>query len=173
MDTAPKDLLCWPPGARSLLPSRTLSVNSFTSSLIKTSCILSIWQVLRRDCKKQELLGQPPRLDPGRGQGDYNLECWPFLQRCWSHKACLLNLDKTLALRGLSSLSGSPYLFLNCNVRGWITLMLEICIPYKYLRALYTECVRACTLSIEKLLSINSIYGPVLGTPLIGGCFFV
>ena len=50
-------------------------------------------------------------------------------------------LDKTLALRGLSSLHGSPYLFLNCNIRGWIMLVLEICIPYKYLSALYIKCI--------------------------------
>ena len=50
-------------------------------------------------------------------------------------------LDKTPALSGLGSLRGSPYLFLNCNSRGWIMLMLEIYIPYEYLSALYTKCI--------------------------------
>ena len=56
-------------------------------------------------------------------------------------------LDKTLALRGLSSRHGSPYLFLNYNIRGWIMLVLEICIPYKYLNLLCipNALVRTCT----------------------------
>lgn len=60
---AQKDLSCRPSVAESRLPSWTLS--SFTSALFRASCFLRVWQVLRSNGEKQELLAQPPR--PGLG----------------------------------------------------------------------------------------------------------
>lgn len=39
--------------------------------------------------KQRGLEAQPHRLAPSL-QGDYDLECWSFLERLGSHKACLL-----------------------------------------------------------------------------------
>lgn len=89
VEGAQKDLTCWPSVAGSRLPSMTL-VQSIHQCPIWTSWIPRIWQVLRRDDERHELLAQPPR--PVLAvQGDYNLEHWPFLYSLGSHKACLLN----------------------------------------------------------------------------------
>lgn len=141
VEAANKDLSCWPPAARSRLPSRTL--------------IQFIHQFPLQDLLfPQNLAGanegrweaQAACLATQAGPRPYRvitiLSAGPSLRESDHTKPLFVTfLDKTPALSGLSSLRGSPYLFLNCNSRGWIMLLLEIYIPYKYLSALYTECI--------------------------------
>lgn len=134
-----------------------------------TSCTLRGWQLCRRVARSRSCRPHHPGRPAGQAIPSPVLALPPEAPATQSPS---VKLDTTPALGGLGSLPGSPYLFLNCNIRGWIKPALEICIPHKYQSALYTERFR-WDLHTRNPTSADRqrVCGPPPGTLFTGGCF--